>query len=252
MATKTLIGAIAMAILTVTCTDGNAESPSVYRATLAETGQKTKEVSTEEVKQILGDGSAILLDTRSPAEFEAGHIPGARHLDGPAAGHVAAVERLVNGDKSKPLVLYCNGPYCQASRRLADQLIAAEYTQVRRYQLGIPVWRALGGPVAIELGGIARVVGADQTAVLLDARPPTEFAKGTLAGARNLPADEFAAGQVTKIPLPDDDFNRRVIIFGRDAAQARQLADLMGRRPWHNVGYFPGAFEALAVKLRDR
>jgi len=251
MATKIFIGAIAIALLTMT-SNGNAETPSIYRATLAETGQKTKEVSTEDVRQILGDGSAILLDTRSPAEFEAGHIPGARHLEGPAAGHVAAVERLVNGDKNKPLVLYCNGPYCQASRRLADQLVADGFTDVRRYQLGIPIWRALGGPVAIELGGIARVFGADQTAVLLDARSAVEFSKGTLAAARNLPVDEFEAGKTSKIPLPDDDFNRRVIIFGRDAAQARQLADLMGKRPWHNVGYFPGVFEALAAKLHDK
>lgn len=249
---STFISAIAIMLSAGAVGSAYAEGPSVYQATLGETSQKTKEVSTEQVKSILTDGSAVVLDTRSASEFEAGHIPGARNLDAPPSAHVAAVERLVNGDKSRPLVLYCNGPYCQASRRLADQLVAAGFSNVRRYQLGIPVWRALGGPTEIELGGIARVFNADRTAVFLDVRSPVEFAKGSLAGAHNVPADEVASGQLTKIPLPEDDFNRRIVIFGRDAAQARKLADILSKRPWHNVGYFPGAFEALAAKVRDK
>jgi rhodanese-related sulfurtransferase len=246
------IGAVAMMISAMTFGSAYAEGPSIYEATLAEPNQATKEVSTAEMKNLLADGSTIVLDTRTPAEFDAGHLPTARNLDAPPSAHVAAIERLVNGDKGKPLVLYCNGPFCQASRRLADQLVAAGFADVRRYQLGIPVWRALGGPTEIELGGIARVFNVDQTAVFLDVRSPVEFAKGSLAGAHNVPADEVASGQLTKIPLPEDDFNRRIIIFGRDGAQARQLADILGKRPWHNVGYFPGAFEALAAKVRDK
>ena len=42
-------------------------------------------------------------------------------------------------------MLYCNGPYCGKSKRLSADLAAAGYTNVRRYQLGIPIWRALGG-----------------------------------------------------------------------------------------------------------
>ena len=80
-------------------------------------------------------------------------------------------------------MLYCNGPFCQASRRLGDQLAAAGFTNVRRYQLGIPVWRALGGPVQVELDGIARIFKRDMTAVYFDARPAAEFQKGTISGA---------------------------------------------------------------------
>src|SRR2546427_682802 len=78
--------------------------------------------------------------------------------------------RLVDGNKSKAVVLYCNGPRCQASRQLSEQLVAAGFTNVRRYQLGIPFWRALSGPVEIELEGVLRVYKIDQTAVFLDAR----------------------------------------------------------------------------------
>jgi rhodanese-related sulfurtransferase len=162
------------------------------------------------------------------------------------------VDRMVNGEKSKALVLYCNGPYCQASRRLADQLVTIGHTNVRRYQLGIPIWRALGGPTEIELDGIARIFKADQTAVFLDGRPAAEFAGGSLAGAHSAPADEVAAGRLTRLPLPEDDFNRRIVLFGRDAAQARKLAEVLSKRPWHNVTYFPGSFETLAAAFNDR
>jgi rhodanese-related sulfurtransferase len=227
-----------------------AQGAGINHATLAEPNAKTAEVSTEQMRGIIQDKSAIILDTRSRAEYVAGHIPGARILDAPQAGQVPAVDQLVAGDKSKALVLYCNGPYCQASRRLAEQLVEAGFTGVRRYQLGIPIWRALGGPTEIELEGIKRIFRLDQTAVYFDARSAAEFAKGTLPGAHSVPADRLAAGGLKKAPLPEDDFNRRIILFGRDATEARQLAEAMRERPWHNVAYYPGTFESLVAAIK--
>ena len=248
---RTTLSLIAfIATLAATTGDIRAETLNIFKATLAEENAKTGEVSTEQMRTIMNDNSVIVLDTRSRAEFDAGHIPRARNLDATPSAQVAAVEALVNGDKTKALVLYCNGPYCQASRRLGENLAAAGFTNVRRYQLGIPVWRALGGPVEIEIGGIKRVFKADQTAVYFDTRPATEFVKGSLPGALNASADDVVSGQLKKIDLPEDDFNRRIILFGADAAQARKLADFMGKRPWHNVSYFPGAYDALASALK--
>jgi rhodanese-related sulfurtransferase len=225
---------------------------SIYKATLAEENAKSPEISTEQMRHILTDGKAVVLDTRSRAEFEAGHIPGASVLDAAPTERIAAVDRLVGGDKNRALVLYCNGPFCQASRRLGEQLAAAGFTNVRRYQLGIPIWRALGGPVVIELGGIKRVVEGDQTAVFVDARSAEEFAKGSLPQAINGPVEEVVSGKLQKIDLPEDDFNRRVVLFGGDGAQARRLAEFMSKRPWHNVAYFPGTFEELSAALNPK
>jgi rhodanese-related sulfurtransferase len=250
MMIRAILIVAAIAATTLALSKGGAHAD--HQATLAETNQTTQEVSTEQLRRILADGSAIVLDTRTRAEFDAGHIPGARNLDAPAGAQVTAVERMVNGDKSKALVLYCNGPYCQASRRLADQLVTTGHTNVQRYQLGIPIWRALGGPTEIELDGIARIFKADRTAVFIDGRPVGEFASGSLPGAHSAPADEVAAGRLTKLPLPEDDFNRRIVLFGRDAAQARKLAEVLSKRPWHNVAYFPGSFETLAAAVKDR
>jgi rhodanese-related sulfurtransferase len=252
MLTFALIVGIALAAMMTLSATGvaDAQGCNIYQATLAEPNEKTREVSTEQVRRILADGSTIILDARKRSEYVAGHIPGARHVDAPPAAVVDAVERLVSWDKSKALVLYCNGPSCQASRRLSEQLVATGFTNVRRYQLGIPIWRALGGPTEIELEGILRIFRVDQTAVFFDARSAEEFAKGSLPGAHNVPADQLASGGLQKAPLPADDFNTRIVLFGRDSAQARKLADALSKRPWHNVTYFPGTWEVLRMAIK--
>jgi rhodanese-related sulfurtransferase len=223
---------------------------NIYEATLAEPNQKTREVSTEQVRRILADNSAIIVDARKRPEYAAGHIPGAHNVDATSPASVAAVERLVSGDKNKALVLYCNGPFCRASKYLGEQLVAAGFRNVRRYQLGIPIWRALGGPTEVELEGILRIYKVDRTAVFFDARSSEEFAKGSLPGAYNVPADKLTSNWLQKAPLPRDDFNTRIVLFGRDRDQARTLADAFSKLPWHNVTYFPGTFEMLKAAIK--
>lgn len=128
------------------------QAPNIFDAILAEPGQRTGEVSTAELKKILAERSAIILDARPHLEYAISHIPGALNV-APKPGvsasmyvsDVAEIGRLVSSDKAARVVLYCNGPYCGKSKRLAEELLAAGYSNVRRYQLGIPVWRALGG-----------------------------------------------------------------------------------------------------------
>jgi rhodanese-related sulfurtransferase len=229
---------------------------SIYQATLAEPNAKTPEVSTTEVQRALADGSAIVLDTRKRAEFVAGHIAGARNAapepGAPPTAFIAEVTRIVGGDKNKALILYCNGQYCGASRNISDQLVAAGFANVRRYQLGIPMWRALNGPVAIELEGIMRIYKIDQTALFFDARSTDDFAKASLAGSHNVPADKLATDGLRKAPMPGNDFNTRIVLFGHDAAQARALSDAVGKTPYQNVSYFTGTFTSLAAAIRTQ
>jgi rhodanese-related sulfurtransferase len=231
-------------------------STSVYQATLAEPDQKTGEVSTEEMRRILSDRSAIVIDTRKPSEFQAGHIPGARSVmskeDVPPSENVADVERSVGSDRNQPLVLYCNGPFCKGTRRLSEQLVDAGFTNVRRYQLGMPVWRALGGPTEIGLEGIVRIFGVDRTALLFDARSADDFAAASIPGTHSVPADRVASEGIHFAPLPRDDFITRIIVFGRDGAQARAVAEALSKSPFHNVTYFPGSYAALAAALASR
>jgi len=166
---------------------------------------------------------------------------------------VAEIGRVVQDNKAAPIVLYCNGPSCGKSKRLAEELLTAGYTNVRRYQLGIPVWRALGGITEIEVEGGRYVREKDQTAVWIDAREPEEFAANPIPNARNLPLSSVKpgkdVGEVKKAKddgrLPMEDHNTRIIVFGRDWAQAKAVAEAIAREAFHNVSYFAGPLERL-------
>ena len=172
----------------------------------------------------------------SRLEFAISHIPGALNVapkPGVAASiyvsDVAEIGRLLQGRKDTPLVLYCNGPHCGKSKRLAAELLDAGYTNVRRYQLGIPTWRAAGGVCAIELAGIRHVLAKDGTAVVIDAREGADFQKRTVRGARNIPRSLVLegkdVGEVKRAKddgrLPMEDHNTRIVVVGTDAAAAQ-------------------------------
>lgn len=233
------------------------EAKTIHQATL-ESNQRTAEVSTEELRRILAERTATVLDARPFLEHAVSHIPGARNVAAKPGvpmsmyvSDVAEIGRIVNGEKSAPLVLYCNGPFCGKSKRLAEELLAAGFTNVRRYQLGIPVWRALGGVCEIELAGLRHVLAEDRTAVLLDVREADDFGKGTLPGARNIPRSLVLegkdVGEVKRAKddgrLPMEDHNTRVIVLAQDPAQARYVAEAIAREAFHNVSYFPGTLD---------
>jgi rhodanese-related sulfurtransferase len=240
--------------------DEEASVQLIRQAVFAEPGSGAPEVSTSELQQTLQDGSAVVLDTRPHREWSVSHIPTALNV-APKPGvpialytsDVAEVGRLVDGDKSQPLVLYCNGPYCGKSKRVAGELLEAGYTNVRRYQLGAPVWRALVGVMVIEPDGVRYVYEHDQSAVWIDVRDSSEFGKGSIPGARNLPRSGVLEGKdVGEVftakndgRLPMEDHNTRIIVFGQNGKQASEVARALAREAFHNVAYFVGAYEAI-------
>lgn len=238
----------------------------VHRAVFAKPGSSVPEVSTEELEEILQRRSATVLDTRPHHEWSVSHIPGALNVTQkpgvPKAlytSDVAEVGRLVGDDKSQPLVLYCNGPYCGKSKRVASDLLEAGYTNVRRYQLGAPVWRALVGVMVIEADGIRYVFKNDQTAVWIDARNASVFQEGSVPGARNVPqhkvlpekdvGEVYAAKNDGRLPMGDH--NTRIIVFGKDSEQAKDVAEALAREAFHNVTYFADSYEALDALLEE-
>jgi rhodanese-related sulfurtransferase len=243
-----------------------AQSPvSIHQATLMETDQKAQEVSTEELRQILAGKSATVFDARPFKEYAISHIPGAINVSAKAGvpmsfyvSDVAEIGRVLKGNKAAPIVLYCNGPFCGKSKRLAFELLEAGYTNVRRYQLGIPVWRALGGVTQIRPEGVRHVLENDRTAVFIDAREAAQFKAGGLARAHNIPRSGLKPGKdVGEIKtakddgrLPMEDHNTRIIVFGRTAEQARAVAEAITGEAFHNVSFFDGSFEEFRSAMR--
>jgi hypothetical protein len=100
-----------------------------------------------------------------------------------------------------------------------------------------------------RLEGVLRVYKVDQTAVFFDGRSPTSSPR-RFARTHNVPADKVKAEGLRGAPTPSNDFNTRIVLFGRDGAQARVLADALGKTAMQNVSYFPGTFEELAAAVK--
>ncbi|HYJ03642.1 MAG TPA: rhodanese-like domain-containing protein [Chthoniobacterales bacterium] len=94
-------------------------------------------ISTQELASWLGDKSKpapVLLDVRTPEEWNVSHLPGARHADPKAPlGSVTA-----EISKERPIVTYCAVGY--RSAEMATRLRAAGFTNVRNLEGSIFQW----------------------------------------------------------------------------------------------------------------
>jgi len=275
-----LVGAGFVAALGLTAVLGTsgvsiAQTPlGIDKAVLFD-AESTTNISTEEVRNALENGSPLVFDVRPFREYAISHIPGAISV-APKPGtsreeymsDIAEIGRLVAEDKTAPMILYCAGPHCGKSKRVAADLVEAGYANVSRYQLGIPVWRALGGVTEIEVEGVQHVAEKDQTAVFIDARDPEQFERESLPGAQNIPRSrvdpgtfdpEFRAwthpgGKEVKAAkadgrLPMEDHNTRIIVFGDSGEAAREVAEALARNAFHNISFCNANYAALKAAL---
>jgi prepilin-type processing-associated H-X9-DG protein len=109
---------------------------------------------------------------------------------------------------------------------------------VRRYQLGIPAWRALGGGTQVEKSALVDLLARDATAVLIDAREGT--ARPRLANAKSISLRDAAKAKDDG-RLPMHDHNTRIFVVGETGAQARAVAESIVRDAFHNVAFFDGS-----------
>lgn len=103
--------------------------------------QTLEAINVQELRQRLQEGSVVVLDVRPEAEYRAGHIAGARSI--PIAELQARLREI---PRSREIVAYCRGPYCVFADE-AVALLRAKGYRVRRFEQGLPDWRALGLPV---------------------------------------------------------------------------------------------------------
>jgi len=230
------------------------EAPSVLDGVLGN-GAGSPEMSTAELKAALSDGRAIVLDARPYEEYAVSHIPGARAVPAKAGttpalyvGDAAEVAKTIP-DKSQPLILYCNGLFCGRSERLADDLTKLGYRNVRRYQLGAPGWRALGGVMQVEKPALLRLLAQDATSVLIDGRSKAGL-KPRLHNAVSIPLPEASQAKDDG-RLPMTDHNTRIFVVGTNGAEARALAEAIVHDAFHNVTFFGGAITDLPELLED-
>lgn len=103
-------------------------------------------VEMDELLERAGSKRVVVLDTRPPNEYAAGHIAGA--LSMPVDDLQRQLRRL---PKDKEYVAYCRGPYCVYADR-AIEILKSHGRRARRLREGFPEWRAGGYPVDTGTG----------------------------------------------------------------------------------------------------
>lgn len=104
-----------------------------------------KDVSNDEFAALIASKpGALLLDVRTPEEWEEGHLEGAAHAD--YWGDEAAFESAMNAiPRDRPVLVYCAGG--GRSGLTAKALIEAGHQEVYNLEDGISGWEGQGLPV---------------------------------------------------------------------------------------------------------
>lgn len=115
-----------------------------------------KVVDAAAVAELMATG-ATYIDTRTEAEFKAGHVPKARLVpyveksakdtDFDARLDTFDLAKLP-ADKAAPVIFACNGAECWKSYKASLAAVKAGHTQVHWFRGGLPEWRGASRQVA--------------------------------------------------------------------------------------------------------
>jgi len=98
-------------------------------------------VDRKRLLQRMRAGEVTVIDVRPTAEFEAGHIPGARSVP-----LTELRKTLKSIPRDQEVVAYCHGPYCVLALE-AVRLLRAKGYSATRLDDGIAEWKAGGLPI---------------------------------------------------------------------------------------------------------
>ena len=107
-----------------------------------------EDLSPEEVRRLLDEGSVDLIDVREPYEHEAGRIEGARHVEIPKLTAAAA-----EMDPQRPVVFYCRSGSRSA---MTTQAFRASGFQAFNMSGGLLAWVDKGLPIVPDGGTVAK------------------------------------------------------------------------------------------------
>ncbi len=122
-----------------------APSTSETASSAQETAAIMKDVSNDTFLALMADKpEALLLDVRTPEEWNDGHLQGASHADywGDEQAFQAAMDAI---PRDRPVLVYCAGG--GRSGLTAKELIKAGHHEVYNLENGISGWIAEGHPV---------------------------------------------------------------------------------------------------------
>jgi len=110
----------------------------------ASRGVAIHRLSPADADKLLAEGGVLLLDVRTPKEFQDGHIPSAKSF--PMMGFSERLKELPK-DKTQPVLVYCGTGI--RSAKAARVLYGEGYRDVYDLSGGLRAWIAAQKPIQI-------------------------------------------------------------------------------------------------------
>jgi rhodanese-related sulfurtransferase len=139
---------LVMLIVGISCLDAGAKTEKVWMEKpsgkmVEEARASTKQVSIVDVKNLWdGDDDIVLLDVRTPREYEAIHIPGAESAP---RGLLEFIIWKIEPDENAKIYVYCRtGSRAALATKLLNKL---GYKNAVRIDTGMAEWAKSGYPV---------------------------------------------------------------------------------------------------------
>jgi rhodanese-related sulfurtransferase len=104
--------------------------------------EATKKVDPVEFSEVIAQPGVIILDVRTPEEFNAGHIANAININMADSKFSSEVSKL---DKNATVAVYCRS--ANRSAVATKEMAELGFTDMYDMQGGIIDWEAAGGPV---------------------------------------------------------------------------------------------------------
>lgn len=101
-------------------------------------------IDAAKAKELFDRGVAFI-DVRKNSDWDAGRIPGARHIELKKKYDEASLGSVVSKDKE--VVIYCNGTSCLRSSKASAKAVGWGYKKVYYFRGGLPAWQVAGFPV---------------------------------------------------------------------------------------------------------
>lgn len=214
-------------------------------------------------KEILATGEAVLVDVRTPGEYEAGHIEGAINvpLD-------TIAQNLDKFPTDKPVLVYCASGHRAGMATSALRILG--YSNVRAHSPGWKGWTAAAEPVSTEavegesydvpeidpalvsavddflstmpegyysIGTVENLEEAMASgAVVVDVREPSETAEGMITGAINIPIRTLGEN-LDQIPM-----DQPVVVYCASGFRAALATSALHAMGYENVRAFPPSY----------
>ncbi|WNF35875.1 rhodanese-like domain-containing protein [Bacillaceae bacterium IKA-2] len=204
--------------------------------------------STEKTSydQYMPEWDFVLIDSRPPPVFEAGHINGSINIpDGEFDDRV----QMLPEDKDKMLIFYCGGLHCHLSPASANKAIEIGYTNVWVYQEGTPFWEKAGNYYVVTEKYVENLIMESNVTnedgapyLILDSRTYSGYFNEHIPGAIFVDDNEYAKYQA----ISPKDKNADIVVYcgGFFCHKSHHFAELLIGDGYTNVKVLAGGMPA--------